>query len=197
MHIKILFKKLISQPKSCKRQKRSGNGTEGPSSNQERYIPRNRRSLVWYYSIPPNRPTERVMYVPRLVVRVRVSASSLYRGNQIARHKFRLCAVMRVKATTVKLAESKRRGAAREHVCICAPVCPSVVQSVLRSAFFCFLHIPAHRVHRETSNRELRRQLKRTIRIVGRRAPDVSAVKLRALSTRKSLHIENVCGGLR
>jgi len=54
----------------------------------------------------PNQPCD---VCPRLVVRVRVSESSLYRGNQIAQHKFRLCTVVCVKVTTAKLAKSKKR----------------------------------------------------------------------------------------
>lgn len=64
--------------------------------------------------ISPNQPCD---VCPHLVVRVRVSASSLYRGNQIARHKFRLCTAVRVKVTTAKLAESKKRRSS-PHVCL-------------------------------------------------------------------------------
>jgi hypothetical protein len=63
--------------------------------------------------ISPNRPCD---VCPRLVVRVRVSASSLYRGNQIARHKFLLCTVVRVKVTTAKLAESKKEAQQPAHL---------------------------------------------------------------------------------
>lgn len=103
------------EARRLKREKTSGTNTSGRAGIKND-TKKSRPALVL-----PNQPRD---ICPRLVVRVRVSASSLYRGNQIARHKFRLCAVMRVKATTAKLAKSKKAHImcpdASSRLCSCA-----------------------------------------------------------------------------
>lgn len=94
------------------------------SKRRDEYSKREKEKIVGRESANTKNGTKKPVgepcdVCPRLVVRVCTSASSLYRGNQIARHKFCLYAVMHVKVTTAKLAESKKR---RYSVC---PTCVS------------------------------------------------------------------------
>lgn len=107
---------INKRKKEKEREKRRRRRVKCESRRISSTIPRSRGQSV----VPLNQPRD---VCPRLVVRVRVSASSLYRGNQIARHKFRLYVVMRVKVTTAKLARIEKeaqRGLTHARACVCA-----------------------------------------------------------------------------
>lgn len=91
------------------RENNERNGMERVGNYQEKTVPRNRGQ--------PKQPCD---VCPGLVVRVRVSPSSLYRGNQIARHKFCLCAVMRVKETHGKISKIEKRNSRDLHISMCS-----------------------------------------------------------------------------